>query len=120
MPAMVGMPPQIGSQQPSTLPGTQGSPMSAHVYNAAMSSQPTGVIQVSAGAGSGPAPATSQTLAGPQASGVPTMQGIPQNPAAAQPSMPFQPTPPTPAVVNEAPQDEEDTKPRTAELISFD
>ncbi|XP_014476437.1 PREDICTED: hepatocyte growth factor-regulated tyrosine kinase substrate [Dinoponera quadriceps] len=111
--AMVGIPPQIGSQQPSTLPGTQGSPMSAHVYNTAISSQPTGVIQVPAGSG----PATSQALAG---SGVPpAMQGMPQNPAAAQ-SMPFQPTPPAPAAASEAPQEEEDTKPRTAELISFD
>lgn len=118
--AMVGMPPQIGSQQPSTLPGAQGSSMPAHVYNAAMSSQPAGVIQVPASVGNGPASATSQALAGPQASGVPTMQGIPQNPAPAQPSMPFQPAPPAPAAANEAPQEEEDTKPRTAELISFD
>ncbi|XP_032664910.1 hepatocyte growth factor-regulated tyrosine kinase substrate isoform X2 [Odontomachus brunneus] len=116
--AMVGIP-QIGSQQPSTLPGTQGSSMSAHVYNAAISSQGTGVIQVPGGVGSGPVSTTSQALVGPQASGIPTMQGMPQNPAAAQ-SMPFQPAPPTPVATNEASQNEEDTKPRTAELISFD
>lgn len=117
--AMVNIPPQIGSQQPSTLPGTQGPSISAHVYNAAISSQGTGVIQVPAGLGSGPVPTTSQALAGPPASGVATMQGIPQNPAAAQ-SMPFQSTPPAPTAANEASQNEEDTKPRTAELISFD
>lgn len=93
--------------------------MSAHVYNAAISSQGSGIIQVPAGVGSGPVPTTNQALAGPQTSGIPTMQGMPQNPAAAQP-MPFQPTPPTPAATNEASQNEEDTKPRTAELISFD
>ncbi|XP_011690977.1 PREDICTED: hepatocyte growth factor-regulated tyrosine kinase substrate [Wasmannia auropunctata] len=115
---VVGLPPQIASQQPSTLSGTQGSAMSAHVSNAAISSQPSGVIQVPAGASSGPVSATSQTLPGPQPSGVPTMQGMAQIPAA-QP-MPFQPVPPVSTTTNETPQNSEATKPRTAELISFD
>lgn len=116
---VVGLPPQIGSQQSSTLPGTQGSAISAHVTNTAISSQPSG-IQVPAGAisgSSGPV-SGSQTLAGPQASGVPTMQGMAQIPTAQ--SMSFQPAPPVSTTINETPQDTRDTKPRTAELISFD
>lgn len=113
----VGLPPQIGSQQP-TLPGTQGSSISTHISNTVISSQPSGVIQVPAGTNSGPVSATSQALPGPQTSGIPTMQGMAQIPAA-QP-MPFQPAPPGPTVTNETRQDTEDIKPRTAELISFD
>lgn len=116
--AVVGLPPQIGSQQASTLPGTQGSSMPTHISNTAISSKPSGVIQVPAGANSGPVPATSQTLPGPQTSGVPTMQGMVQIPTGQ--SMPFQPAPPVPTITNEISQDAEDTKPRTAELISFD
>lgn len=116
--AVVGLPPQIGSQQSSTLPGTQGSSIPAHVSNTTISSQPSGVIQVPAGASSGPVPAASQTLPGPQTSGVPTMQGMAQISAAQ--SMPFQPTPSVPTTTNETPQNAEDIKPRTAELISFD
>lgn len=115
--AVVGLLPQIGSQQPSTLPGTQGSSIPAHVSNTAIS-QPSGVIQVPAGASSGPILATSQTLPGPQTSGVSTMQGMAQIPAAQ--SIPFQPVPSVPTTTNETPQNAEDTKPRTAELISFD
>lgn len=115
--AVIGLPPQIGSQQPSTLPGTQGVPMPTHVSSAAISSQPAGVIQVPAGTGSGPVPTTSQALPGTQASGIPTMQGMAQIPAAR--SIPFQPAP-VPTTTGETPQNTEDTKPRTAELISFD
>jgi len=111
------LPPQIGSQQLSTLPGTQGSAISTHVSNTAISSQSSGVIQMSAGVTSGPVPATSQTLPGPQVSGVPTVQGMTQIPAQ---SMPFQPAPPIPTTTNETLQDAEDIKPKTAELISFD
>ncbi|XP_070163301.1 hepatocyte growth factor-regulated tyrosine kinase substrate isoform X2 [Polyergus mexicanus] len=111
---VVGLPPQIGSQ-PSTLPGNQGSSMPGHVVsNAAISSQPSGVIQISAGSG----PATSQALPGLQASNVSTMQRMAQIPAAQ--SMSFQAAPPIPAAAREALQDVEDTKPKTAELISFD
>ncbi|XP_011158521.1 hepatocyte growth factor-regulated tyrosine kinase substrate [Solenopsis invicta] len=118
--AVVGLPPQIGSQPPSTLPGTQGPQgLSVHVSNTAISSQPSAVIQVPAGASSGPVPVTSQTLPGPQTSAVPTMQGMTQMPAAQ--SIPFQPPPPPiPTTTNETPQDAGDIKPRTAELISFD
>lgn len=116
--AVVGLPPQIGSQQSSTLPGTQGPQgLSAHVSNTTIS-QPSGVIQVPAGASSGPVSATNQTLPGPQTSGVTTMQGMTQIPAAQ--SMPFQPAPPVPTTINETSQDARDIKPRTAELISFD
>lgn len=117
VPTVVGLPPQIGSQA-STLPGAQGASMPTHIPNTAISSQPSGVIQVSAGANSGPVPATSQTLPGPQTSGVPTMQGMAQIPTVQ--SMPFQPAPPVPTITNETSQDVEDIKPRTAELISFD
>lgn len=116
--AVVGLPPQIGSQQPSTLPGAQGSSMTTHISNTAISSQPSGVIQVPAGVNSGPVPATNQTLPGPQTSAIPTMQGMTQIPAPQ--SMPFQPAPPVPTTTNETPQNVENTKPRTAELISFD
>ncbi|XP_077260053.1 hepatocyte growth factor regulated tyrosine kinase substrate [Temnothorax americanus] len=116
--AVVGLPPQMGSQQPSTLPG-QGPSISTHISNTAISSnQPSSVIQVPAGANSGPVPATGQTLPGPQTSGVPTMQGMAQISAAQ--SMPFQPAPPVPTTTNETSRAAEDTKPRTAELISFD
>lgn len=114
--AVIGLPPQIGSQQPSTLPGTQGSTMPTHVSNTAISSQP-GVIQAPAGTGSGSIPTTSQTLPGPQTSGIPTMQGITQIPAAQ--TIPFQPAPVL-TTTNKTLQDAEDIKPRTAELISFD
>lgn len=114
----VGLPPQIGSQQPPTLPGAQGSSISTHISNTAASSQPSSIIQVPAGANSGPVPVTNQALPGPQTSGIPTMQGMAQIPPAQ--SMPFQPAPPVPTATNETRQDAEDTKPRTAELISFD
>ncbi|KAL6441864.1 hypothetical protein ACFW04_002339 [Cataglyphis niger] len=111
---VVGLSPQIGSQ-PSTLPGSQGSSMPAHVVsNAAISSQPSGVIQIPAGSG----PATGQALPGLQTSNVPTMQRMAQIPAAQ--SMSFQAAPPIPTTANEALQDVEDIKPKTAELISFD
>ncbi|XP_029169948.1 hepatocyte growth factor-regulated tyrosine kinase substrate isoform X2 [Nylanderia fulva] len=112
--AVVGLPPQIGSQ-PSTLPGSQGPSMPAHVVsNAAISSQPSGVIQIPAGAGSGSV--TSQALPGLQAN-VPTMQGMAQIPAAQSMSFPVAPIPVT---ASEALQNVEDSKPKTAELISFD
>lgn len=113
--AVVGLPPQIGSQ-PSTLPGSQGSSIPAHVVsNAAISSQPSGVIQIPTGTSSGPA--TSQALPGLQAANVPTMQGMAQIPAAQ--SMSFQAAT-IPVTANEVLQDVEDSKPKTAELISFD
>ncbi|EZA61746.1 Hepatocyte growth factor-regulated tyrosine kinase substrate [Ooceraea biroi] len=110
---VVGLPSQMGSQQPSTLPGT--SPM-------LIGAQSTSFIQGPAGcqsASSGPIPVTSQGLPGgpPQGSGVPTMQSMAQMPTAQ--SIPYQPAP-VPTTVSEAPQEPEDTKPRTAELISFD
>lgn len=112
---VVGLPPQMGSQ-PSTLPGNQGSSMPAHVVsNVAISSPSSGVIQIPAGTGSGPA--TSQALPGLQASNVPPMPGMTQI-AAAQ-SMSFQAAPPI-RPTSEALQDVEDSKPKTAELISFD
>ncbi|KAL6259940.1 hypothetical protein P5V15_009850 [Pogonomyrmex californicus] len=110
---VVGIPPQIGSQQTSALPGTQGSSMPAHVSNAVISSQPSGVIQVPAGTGSESIPATNRTLPGSQ-----TMQGMTQVPPVQ--SMQFQPVPPISTTTTEISQDEENAKPRTAELISFD
>lgn len=111
---VVGLPPQIGSQ-PSTLPSNQGSSIPAHIVSNAVISQPASVIQIPAGTGSGPA--TSQALPGLQASNVP-IQGMTQIPAAQ--SMSFQAAPPIPPAANEALQDVEDSKPKTAELISFD
>ncbi|XP_020297492.1 hepatocyte growth factor-regulated tyrosine kinase substrate [Pseudomyrmex gracilis] len=122
----VGLPPHIRSQQASTLPvNTQASQMSAHVSSAAISSQPSSVIQVPGGV----VPATgSQALPGPQTSGIPSMQGITAIPTAQ--SMPYRPTPPpppppsspppVPTTASEASKKEEDVKPTTAELISFD
>jgi hypothetical protein len=45
------------------------------------------------------------------------MQNMAQMPAAQ--SVPYQPTP-VPTTISETPQEPEDTKPKTAELISFD
>ncbi|KYN13538.1 Hepatocyte growth factor-regulated tyrosine kinase substrate [Trachymyrmex cornetzi] len=116
--AIVGLSSQIGSQS-STLPGIQGASIPTHVSNTAISSQSSGVIQVPpAGANSGPVPAASQTLPGSQTPNVPTMQGMAQIPVVQ--SMSFQPVPPVATTTNETPQDAEETKPRTAELISFD
>lgn len=115
--AVIGLSSQIGSQS-STLPGIQGTSIPTHVSNTAISSQSSGVIQVPAGANSGPVPAASQTLPGPQTPNVPTMQGMAQIPAVQ--SMSFQPAPPVATTTNETPQDAEETKLRTAELISFD
>lgn len=118
VPTVVGLPPQMGSQQPSTMPGAQGTSMPSHVSNTAIASQSSGVIQVPAGACSGPVPAANQGLPGPQPSGIPAMQGITQISGAQ--SMPFQPAPSIPTTASETPQAAEDVKPRTAELISFD
>ncbi|XP_012230194.2 hepatocyte growth factor-regulated tyrosine kinase substrate isoform X1 [Linepithema humile] len=118
VPTVVGLPPQMGSQQPSTMPGAQGTSMPSHVSSVTIASQPSGVIQVPAGACSGPVPAANQGLPGPQPSGVPAMQGITQISGAQ--SMPFQSVPAIPTTASETPQETEDVKPRTAELISFD
>lgn len=112
---VMGLSPQIGSQQPSTMPGAQGTSMPSHISNAA--SQSSGVIQVPAGACSGPVPAANQGLPGPQPSGILAMQGMTQISGAQ--SMPFQSVPPAPTTTSEASQNT-DVKPRTAELISFD
>lgn len=111
---VVGLPSQMGSQQPVTLPGA--SPM-------LIAAQSTSFIQGPAGcqsASSGPIPVTSQGLpGGSQGSGVPTMQSVAQMPTAQ--SVPYQPASvPTTAPVSETLKEPEDTKPRTAELISFD
>lgn len=114
---VIGLPSQMGSQQPSTLPGT--SPM-------LIGAQSTSFIQGPAGCQNtnsiGPIPVTSQGLvpSGPQGpSGpIPTMQNVAQMPTAQ--SVPYQPTSTSAVIVNEVPQEPEDTKPKTAELISFD
>jgi len=97
---------------PSILPGT--SPMLIAAQSTSFIQGPTSCQNHT----SGPVPVTSQGLpGGPQASGVPTMQNMAQMPAAQ--SVPYQPTP-VPTTISETPQEPEDTKPKTAELISFD
>lgn len=109
--SIVGLPPQ----QASTLTGPQGSPMPPHVTNNTVPSQGTGAIQVTVGAG-GPMPASNQTIQGP---GLPAMQGMAQISTAQGQQLQFQQTP-QPVASSEPAQAKQDSKPETAELISFD
>lgn len=125
----VGLPLQMRSQPQQPPVNTQGqqSQIPAHVSSAAISSQPSqSVIQVPGGT----VAATGQAL--PQTSGIPpAMQGMTAIPAAAQ-SMSYQsppPPPPPPPLPSTSPPaltagetstKEENAKPTTAELISFD
>lgn len=111
----VGLPPQIGAQQPSTLTGIQGHSIPTHVSSTTISPQPSGVIQVPSATGSGSVSVTNQALPAAQVSNIPTMQGI----VTISTAQPFQPAV-VPTTSNETPQATEDIKPRTAELISFD
>ncbi|XP_076183145.1 hepatocyte growth factor regulated tyrosine kinase substrate isoform X2 [Ptiloglossa arizonensis] len=117
---VVGLPPQMGSKQPSTLPGSQGPPMQPHVSNTPISSQGSGTIQVPSRTTVGPILASNQTMQGPPGSGLPTMQGISQIPVSQGQQIQFQPATSLPPTSNESVQVKEDTKPETAELISFD
>ncbi|XP_015436469.1 PREDICTED: hepatocyte growth factor-regulated tyrosine kinase substrate isoform X2 [Dufourea novaeangliae] len=119
---VVGLPPQMGPQQPSTLPAPQGSSMQPHVSNPPISSQESGTIQVPAGAASGPILTSNQTMPGPQGPNLPAMpQGISQVPVSQnQPSLSYQPSTSMPPPSKETAQTKEDSKPETAELISFD
>ncbi|XP_076752761.1 hepatocyte growth factor regulated tyrosine kinase substrate isoform X1 [Xylocopa sonorina] len=106
---VVGMPPQMGPQQPSTMPGPQGPSMQPHVSNAPISTQGSGSIQVP--------PGTTTTMQGPQGSVISQMQGMSQVPVS-QGQLQYQAPAPLPTVSHEPKQVKE--KPETAELISFD
>lgn len=121
---VVGLPPQMGPQQAVTLPGPQGPSLQQHVSSASISTQPSATIQVPGGPSSGPLPPSSQAIQIPQGPGLPTMpQPMPQpmpHPVTQGQPMQFQPgTVPTISAEPSQPPPRE-TKPETAELISFD
>ncbi|KAG7210481.1 hypothetical protein KM043_012002 [Ampulex compressa] len=93
---VVGLPQQMGPQQGSTIPGPQGPSLQTHVSTAAMASQGTTTIQVPAGTSAAPMPPPNQAMQ------------VPQAPAA------------VPITSSEPAQAKEESKPETAELISFD
>lgn len=114
---VVGLPPQVGPQQP----GPQGSSMPPRVSNPPISSQETGPIQVPSGNAPGPILTSNQTMQGPQGPNLPVMpQGMPPNSVSQGQPMQYQPPTQMPPTSNEALQVKEDSKPETAELISFD
>ena len=117
---VVGLPPQMGPQQPSTLPGPQGPSMQPHISSTPISSQGTGTIQVPPGTTAGPILTSNQTIQAPQRPGIPTMQGIPQIPVSQGQQMQFQPVTSLSTATSEPAPVKEDSKPETAELISFD
>ncbi|XP_053987172.1 hepatocyte growth factor-regulated tyrosine kinase substrate isoform X2 [Hylaeus anthracinus] len=117
---VVGLPHQIGPQQPSTLPGPQGPSIQPHVSNTPISSQGSGTIPPSSRT-VGPILTSNQTMQGPQGpAGLPTMEGMPQIPVSQGQQLQFQPAASLPPTSNESVQVKEDSKPETAELISFD
>lgn len=118
---VVGLPPQMGPQQQSTMPGHQGPSMQPHVSNTPISSQGSGTIQVPPGTTTGTILANNPTMQGPHRPGVPQMQGMGQvTVSQRQPSLQFPPPTSLPTATNETPRIKEDAKPETAELISFD
>lgn len=117
---VVGLPPQMGPQQPSTLPGPQGPSIQPHVSNTPISSQGSASIQVPPGTTAAPIIASNQTMQGPQGSTVPTLQGMTQVSISQGQPLQFQSATPLPPASNETVPVKEDTKPETAELISFD
>lgn len=117
---VVGLPPQMGPQQPSTMSGPQGPSMQSHVSNAPISSQGTGTIQVPPGTTIGTMLTSNPPMQGPQGASVPTMQGMAQAPVSQGQQLQYQPPNSLPAASNESTQVKKDAKPETAELISFD
>nr|XP_003708287.1 PREDICTED: hepatocyte growth factor-regulated tyrosine kinase substrate isoform X1 [Megachile rotundata]XP_012152656.1 PREDICTED: hepatocyte growth factor-regulated tyrosine kinase substrate isoform X1 [Megachile rotundata] len=117
---VVGLPPQMGPQQPSTLPGPQGPSIQPHVSNTPISSQGSSSIQVPPGTTAAPIMTSNPTIQGPQGSTVPTLQGMSQVPITQGQPLQFQSSTPLPPASNETVPVKEDTKPETAELISFD
>lgn len=117
---VVGLPPQMGPQQPSTLPGPQGPSMQPHISSTPISSQGTGTIQVPPGTTAGPILTSNQTIQAPQRPGIPTMQGIPQIPVSQGQQVQFQSVTSLSTATSEPAPVKEDSKPETAELISFD
>nr|XP_031832900.1 hepatocyte growth factor-regulated tyrosine kinase substrate isoform X2 [Nomia melanderi] len=119
---VVGLPPQMGPQPP-TLPGPQGSSMQSHISNPPISSQEAGTIKVvPPGTAPGPILTSNQTMQGPQGPpNLPTMpQGIPQNAVSQGQQLQYQPLTSMPPSSSETVQVKENSKPETAELISFD
>ncbi|XP_060827157.1 hepatocyte growth factor-regulated tyrosine kinase substrate isoform X2 [Bombus pascuorum] len=117
---VVGLPPQMGPQQPSTMSGPQGPSMQSHVSNTPISSQGTGTIQVPPGTTIGTMLTSNPPMQGPQGASVPTMQGMAQAPVSQGQQLQYQPPNSLPVASNEPTQVKKDAKPETAELISFD
>ncbi|KOC59040.1 Hepatocyte growth factor-regulated tyrosine kinase substrate [Habropoda laboriosa] len=115
---IIGIPQQMGPQ-PSSMPGPQGPQMQPHVSNTPISSQGSSTIQVPPGTTTGPILTQNPVMQGPPGPGVPPMQGIAQAPVS-QGQLQFQQPTPMPPASNEIKQIKEDSKPETAELISFD
>lgn len=115
----------MGPQQQSTMPGPQGpTSMQPHISNTPISSQGSGTIQVPPGTTTVSMLPSNPTIPGPQgpSSGIATIPGMVQAPVSQGQQMPYQPQQTTtPAAPNEPQQQsKEETKPETAELISFD
>ncbi|KAK9295452.1 hypothetical protein QLX08_010231 [Tetragonisca angustula] len=119
-PGQVGLPPQMGPQQPSTMPGPQGPSMQPHVSNTPISSQGSGTIQVPPGTTTGTMLPSNPPMQGPQGPGVPAVQVMTQAPISQGQQLQYQPPTSLPAASNEPTQLKEEVKPETAELISFD
>lgn len=111
---------QMGPQQSSSMPGPQGSSMQPHVSNTPISSQGSATIQIPPGTTTGSILTSNPPIQGSQTPGVPTMQGITQVPVSQGQQLQYQPPTSLSAASNESSQVKEDSKPETAELISFD
>lgn len=113
-PGQVVLPPQIGPQHIG-IPIPQGAPVQQHV-STIIPSQRTATIQVSAGGGTGMVP-SNQSLQGTTGPNL-NMQGMTQISATQGQPFTFSQNSAPPTVENT--QAKEESKPETAELISFD
>lgn len=115
-PGQVVLPPQIG-QQPIGMPVPQGTSVQQHV-STIIPTQRVANIQVSTGGGTGVVP-SNPPMQGPPGPTLP-MQGMTQIPATQGQTYTFPQNPPAPPVAENVPPAKEESKPETAELISFD
>lgn len=124
--SVVGLPPQMGSHQPSPLPPgpqgpPQGPPMQLHVPSTGVSSQASGTMPVASGAASGVTSTPNQVMQQPQGpGGLPVVQNLAQVPPPQGQQIPYQAPIPTTIGEPAVQRKPEESKPETAELISFD
>ncbi|KAK2575127.1 hypothetical protein KPH14_008846 [Odynerus spinipes] len=114
-PGQVVLPPPIG-QQAIGIPVPQGTSVQQHVSTIIPSQRPA-TIQVSAGGGTVMV-SSNPSLQGPTGPNLP-MQGMTQIPATQGQPFTFPQNPPAPPATENV-QSKEESKPETAELISFD